>query len=213
MRKAAGKHQLKPKEECGAMTILFVRFATGLAETTLAGRVRDHLASCRDVPGLVDVTVGRESVSGDVCGIYTFTDEAALQGFQRSQAAWLLPSALEVSEVRMEVIEDWPTVQPAPPDRQVRPMVDDESLVGRIAEALVTGWVADAQELVSIIEPYLTDRDRQRPAGQDAPGRSARRVDALRMASARVPADRRRLKRAIDGVQVHRSRTGGGHSG
>lgn len=113
------------------MVILFVRFTTELAEATLAGRVRDHLAACRDVPGLVNVVVGREAVSGDVCGIYTFADEAALQGFQRSETAWLLPSALEVSEVRMEVVEHWPAAQPAPPDRGVRPLSDDRRRLER----------------------------------------------------------------------------------
>ena len=114
------------------MVILSVRFTTELAEATLAGRVRDHLAACQGVPGLVDVVVGREAVSGDVCGIYTFADEAALQGFQRSEAAWLLPSALEVSEVRMEVVEPWPAAQPAPPDRGVRSVADDRRRLERV---------------------------------------------------------------------------------
>ena len=96
------------------MVIVFVKFSTELEEATLAGRVRDHLDACRTVGGLVDVVIGREAVSGDVCGLYTFADEAALQGFQRSEPAWLLPSALEVSEVRMEVIEPWPAAQPGP---------------------------------------------------------------------------------------------------
>jgi hypothetical protein len=125
------------------MVTLFVRFTTELAHATLAARVRDHLAHCRAVAGLVDVMIGREAVSGDLCGIYTFTDEAALQGFQRSETAWLLPSALEVSEVRMEVVEHWPAAQPAPPDREVRPMADDDPLVGRIADG--SSAIADVQ--------------------------------------------------------------------
>jgi hypothetical protein len=113
------------------MVILFVRFTTELAEATLAHRVRDHLAACRAIARLVDVVVGREAVSGDVCGIYTFADEAALQGFQRSETAWLLPTALEVSEVRMEVVEHWPAAQPVPPDRGVRPVADDRRRLER----------------------------------------------------------------------------------
>ena len=124
------------------MVTMFVKFSTELAEATLASRLREHLAGCRDVVGLVDVVVGREAGSGDVCGIYTFADEPALQGFQRSETAWLLPSALEVSEVRMEVVEHWPAAQPAPSDRGVHPMADD-SLASRIAEALVGERVAD----------------------------------------------------------------------
>ena len=196
------------------MVTMFVKFSTELAEATLASRLREHLAGCRDVAGLVDVVVGREAVSGDVCGIYTFADEAALQGFQRSEAAWLLPSALEVSEVRMEVVEPWPAAQPAPSDRGVHPMAGDDSLAGRIAEALVGERLADSEGLVSIIEAYLADLDRERAAQRDAPGRSARRVEVLRTSLTRItPADRRRLARAAADVPAQRSRTGAGHHG
>lgn len=161
--------------------MLFVRFTSELAEPKLAERIREHAAACRGVPGLLSVVLGREATSGDLCAIYTFSDEAALQGFQRSETAYLLPTAFEVSEARMEVIAPWPVDEPA------RPIVEDEPLVARIAEALAAGRIAEPDRLAAVVEPYVADlgwrsaaETTTRPARRAARRRCARRWRACR---------------------------------
>jgi hypothetical protein len=107
--------------------ILLVRFTSALAEPKLAERIREHTTACRAVSGLSSVAFGREAIDGDVCAIYMFADEASLQGFQRSETAYLLPTAFEVSDVRMEVITPWPA------DQADGPIIEDEPPVARIA--------------------------------------------------------------------------------
>jgi hypothetical protein len=112
--------------------ILHVRFTSALAEPKLAARIREHTTACRHVSGLRSAVFGRDATSSDVCAIYMFADEASLQAFQRSETAYLLPTALEVIDVRMEVITPWPA------DQADGPIIEDETLVARIAKVPAT---------------------------------------------------------------------------
>jgi hypothetical protein len=187
--------------------ILLVKFTSALAEPKLAERVREHAAACHAVPGLWSVVFGREATSGDVCGIYTFADEASLQAFQRSETAYLLPSAFEVSEVRMEVIAPWPVDAPA------GPIVEGEPLVARIAEALAGGRIAEPDRLAAVVEPYVADLGWRSTPGRDDARGSVSRAEALRAALACLsPADRRRFERILTDAHDHQPPAGGQHA-
>jgi hypothetical protein len=183
--------------------MLFVRFTTELSEPKLAERIRQHAAACRAVPGLSSVRFGREATGRDLCAIYTFADESALQGFQRSETAYLLPTAFEVSAVRMDVIAPWPPAQGAPT------IVEDEPLIGRIAQALVGGRIVDPDLLAAVVEPYVADPWWGSADAPGDPGRSPSRTEGLHAALARLsPADRRRLERIINDAHDHQPPAG-----
>jgi Putative mono-oxygenase ydhR len=57
------------------------------------------------VPGLVQKIYGRDPATGDVCGIYFFETEAALDAFRQTELAQTIPSAYEAIDVRREVYD------------------------------------------------------------------------------------------------------------
>jgi len=83
--------------------ILFVRAKSQLSETELEHRLLERRPRFLDVPGLVQKIYGRDEATGEVCGIYFFESQAALEAFSKTELAKTIPTAYEVSEIRREV--------------------------------------------------------------------------------------------------------------
>lgn len=94
--------------------ILFVRAKSTLDEAELNKRLNERKPSFLDVPGLVQKIYGRDQSSGDVCGIYFFENQTALDKYRESELAKTIPTAYEVSEIRMEIYN---MLYPLHPDR------------------------------------------------------------------------------------------------
>ena len=85
--------------------ILFVRAKSQLDEDELESRLLERRPRFLDVPGLVQKIYGRDEATGDVCGIYFFETQAALEAFSKTELAKTIPTAYEVSEIRREVYD------------------------------------------------------------------------------------------------------------
>jgi hypothetical protein len=57
------------------------------------------------VPGLIQKIYGRDTTTGDVCGIYFFDSEEALAAFRETELARTIPAAYDAVDVRREVYE------------------------------------------------------------------------------------------------------------
>ena len=86
-------------------TVLFVRITSGLEAEELDRRLLERRPRFLDVPGLVQKIYGRDQATGDVCGIYFFDDESALEAFRETELARTIPSAYEATEVRREAYD------------------------------------------------------------------------------------------------------------
>ena len=95
-------------------TVLFVRAKSTLDQAELDNRLLERRPRFLDVPGLVQKIYGRDESTGDVCGIYFFEDQNALAEYRKTELAKTIPSAYEVSEIRMETYE---ILYPLHPDR------------------------------------------------------------------------------------------------
>jgi len=85
--------------------ILSVRIRSDVEWEELERRMYERLPRFREVPGLIQKMYGRDSVSGDVCGIYFFENAESLAAFRDSELAKTIPSAYEATDVRREVYE------------------------------------------------------------------------------------------------------------
>lgn len=85
--------------------VLFVRITSGLDAEEFDRRLLERRSRFRDVPGLVQKIYGRDTATGDVCGIYFFESKEALEAFRETELARTIPSAYEAIEVRREVYE------------------------------------------------------------------------------------------------------------
>ena len=85
--------------------ILFVRIESGLDAGEFDRRLAERRPRFRRVPGLVQKIYGRDSATGDVCGIYFFESEDALTAFRETELARTIPAAYEAVDVRREVYE------------------------------------------------------------------------------------------------------------
>ena len=94
--------------------ILFVRVKSGLPSEELGRRLLERRPRFREVPGLVQKIYGRDSETGDVCGIYFFEDRAALDAFRETELALTIAVAYEATDVRREVFD---LLYPLHPDR------------------------------------------------------------------------------------------------
>ena len=94
--------------------ILFVRAKSQLDEDELERRLLERRPRFLDVPGLVQKIYGRDEATGDVCGIYFFETQAALEAFSKTELAKTIPTAYEVSEIRREVYD---VLYPLRPER------------------------------------------------------------------------------------------------
>lgn len=85
--------------------VLFVRIKSGLDVDEFDRRLLERRPRFREVPGLVQKIYGRDGVTGDVCGIYFFESNEALDAFRETELARTIPSAYEAIEVRREVYD------------------------------------------------------------------------------------------------------------
>jgi hypothetical protein len=92
--------------------VLFVRITSALGPDEFDRRLLERRPRFRDVPGLVQKVYGRDAETGDVCGIYFFDSDEALDQFRETELARSIPSAYEAVTVRREVYdvlyELWP---------------------------------------------------------------------------------------------------------
>jgi hypothetical protein len=99
-------------KEASMPAVLFVRISSGLEPDEFDRRLLERRPRFRDVPGLVQKVYGRDAETGDVCGIYFFESEEALQEFRETELARSIPAAYEAVTVRREVYdvlyELWP---------------------------------------------------------------------------------------------------------
>lgn len=99
--------------------ILFVRIRSNLEKKELNRRLLERRPRFLEVPGLVQKIYGRDTATGDECGIYFFETEAALAAFRETELAKTIPGAYEAVEIRREVYD---VLYPLRPERG--PFVD-----------------------------------------------------------------------------------------
>jgi hypothetical protein len=85
--------------------ILFVRITSGLDADEFDRRLAERQPRFREVPGLVQKIYGRDTRTGDVCGIYFFDGEASLEAFRATELAQTIPSAYDAVDIRREAYE------------------------------------------------------------------------------------------------------------
>ena len=95
-------------------SILFVRITSNLDPEELERRLLERRPRFHEVPGLAQKIYGRDTLTGDVCGIYFFESDDALADFRETELARTIPSAYEAKEVRREIYE---VLYPLHPDR------------------------------------------------------------------------------------------------
>jgi hypothetical protein len=94
--------------------VLFVRARSSLNPAELENRLIERRPLFLEIPGLVQKIYGRDDSTGDVCGIYFFEDNAALSAFRETELARTIPTAYEVTEIRLE---SYDVLYPLYPDR------------------------------------------------------------------------------------------------
>ena len=85
--------------------VLFVRVKSDLDANELERRLFERKPRFLEVPGLLQKVYGRDSATGNVCGIYFFESQAALAAFRATELAKTIPAAYEAVEVRPEVYD------------------------------------------------------------------------------------------------------------
>lgn len=94
--------------------ILFVRVKSQLDEEELERRMLERRPRFLEVPGLVQKIYGKDEATGDMCGIYFFETQAALEAFRETELAQTIPTAYEATEIRREVYD---VLYPLRPER------------------------------------------------------------------------------------------------
>ena len=94
--------------------ILYVRVKSDLDPEELERRLNERKPRFLQVPGLLQKIYGRDDVSGDVCGIYFFENQEALNAFRETELAQTIPAAYEATDIRREVYE---VLYPLKPER------------------------------------------------------------------------------------------------
>jgi Putative mono-oxygenase ydhR len=107
--------------------VLFVRITSRLDRDEFDRRLLERRPRFRDVPGLVQKIYGRDTATGDVCGIYFFESTEALETFRQTELARTIPSAYEAIEVRREVYE---VLYPLRPERGPFVQVEGTAIAG-----------------------------------------------------------------------------------
>ncbi|MFR0357601.1 YdhR family protein [Streptomyces sediminimaris] len=85
--------------------ILFVRITSELDAQEFERRLLERRPRFHDVPGLLQKVYGRDSETGDVCGVYFFESREALDAFRTTELARTIPAAYAAVEVRGEVYD------------------------------------------------------------------------------------------------------------
>ena len=86
-------------------SILFVRAISSLPVDELERRLEERRPKFLDVDGLIQKIYSRDPDSGAVSGIYFFESAEALSAFRESDLAKTIPSAYEVSDIRVETYD------------------------------------------------------------------------------------------------------------
>lgn len=86
-------------------SVLFVRIKSDLELNEIQRRMLERKPRFLEVPGLLQKIYGRDPSTGDLCGIYFFEDQAALDAYLESDLAKSIPAAYEARDVRREVFE------------------------------------------------------------------------------------------------------------
>lgn len=120
-RYVAFHHRGKAPAKRATPAVLYVRITSDLATEELDRRLLERRPHFRDLPGLLQKVYGRDPATGDVCGIYFFENEEALEAFRELELARTIPSAFEATDVRREVYEVLYTLRP-----ERGPFVHDE---------------------------------------------------------------------------------------
>jgi hypothetical protein len=94
--------------------VLFVRIKSRLETKEFERRLLERRPRFLEVPGLVQKIYGRDGATGDVCGIYFFENQAALNAFRETELAQTIPVAYEAIDIRREVYE---VLYPLRPER------------------------------------------------------------------------------------------------
>jgi hypothetical protein len=82
--------------------VLLVRIKSELDTDEFDRRLLERRPLFRDVPGLLQKVYGRDRTTGDVCGMYFFESEEALDAFRETELAGTIPAAYEAIDVRRE---------------------------------------------------------------------------------------------------------------
>ena len=85
--------------------ILFVRIKSDVDPEELERRMIERRPRFLNIPGLVQKFYGRDNATGDVCGIYFFEDQEALDAFRETELAKTIPATYEAVDIRREVFE------------------------------------------------------------------------------------------------------------
>ena len=85
--------------------VLYVRITSDLNTDEFDRRLLERRPQFREVPGLLQKVYGRDRTTGDVCGIYFFESEEALETFRETELARTIPAAYEAIDVRREVYD------------------------------------------------------------------------------------------------------------
>ena len=101
-------------------TILYVRAKSGLELEELDRRLLERKPRFLEVPGLTQKMYGRDEKTGEVCGIYFFENKEALAAFRETELAKTIPSAYEVTDIRLETYD---VLYPLRPERGPLPEV------------------------------------------------------------------------------------------
>jgi len=94
--------------------VLFVRIKSRLETKEIERRFLERRPRFLEVPGLVQKIYGRDGATGDVCGIYFFENNAAVDAFRETELAQTIPAAYEAIDIRREVYE---VLYPLRPER------------------------------------------------------------------------------------------------
>lgn len=90
-------HELPP----GAV-IHYVRIRSGLSDEEAMAVLRERAEAFRELPGLVQKIYGRDAETGEICGVYLFESQAALDAFRMSELAGATREAYQVQSGRVE---------------------------------------------------------------------------------------------------------------
>jgi hypothetical protein len=92
--------------------IHYVKLRSGLPEGEAMAMLHQRLPRFREVPGLLQKVYGREEGTGEICGIYIFESQAALDAFRESELARTIREAYQVESARIERYEVLFTLHP-----------------------------------------------------------------------------------------------------
>lgn len=122
-----GDVNVKQPGERTIPAILFVRIKSGLDAEEFERRLLERRPRFQQVRGLVQKIYGRDDPTGDVCGIYFFESNDALEAFRETELAQTIATAYDAVDVRREVYR---FLYPLRPERGPLNDIDGEVEVG-----------------------------------------------------------------------------------